>query len=56
MVIETKQSTRFLKHEELRTWFLTDLEQGSRVGVFILLNEKIDCGFSSKTSNHHILD
>jgi len=55
MVLETKRSTRFLKHEELGTWFLTNLVQGSTVGVFIPLNEKIDCGFS-KTSNHHILD
>jgi len=31
---------------EPRAWFLTDLEQDSRVGLFKLLNEKIDCGFS----------
>ena len=29
MDLETKAKPRFLNHEELRAWFLTDLENGT---------------------------
>jgi len=38
-------------NEEPRARFLADLEQGLRVGLFILMNEIFDCGFSKTSHN-----
>ena len=42
MDLETKVKPRFLNHEDAKTWFLTDLENGKVVQLFQIAKPK-DC-------------